>query len=177
MDKLINLIENIKGCKIATISYQTSNYPKKLLGGVVTKVVDNLQVQINYSYENSVNNRLEKQGSERTFKTKKMSWGKWIKGQENKLKENKGELYLRVYLMQGKKGEKSYFVNGMPASAEQIATIKAYEMSKYATSDTQSAVGLDANQVKPKDIKLRNVLELRVNGQVIQPNKYYEIAR
>lgn len=177
MDKLIKLIKRIKGCKFANVTYQTSGYPKKLLGGTITKVVTNLPIQINYSYENAVNNRLEKQGGKRTFKTDKMSWGKWVKGQKNKLKENNGELYLRVYLIQGKKGEKSYFVNGMPASAEQIATIKAYEMSKYAASGTQGAVGLNENQVKPKDIKLRNILELRVDGQVIQPNKYYEEAR
>jgi hypothetical protein len=177
MKTLIEKIENLKGCKIVTITYRTSvKLPKKYgIDGAVTKETKT-QGQLNYDYTNAVNNRLEKQGGEREFQSKSMAWGAWVKGQENKLKEHKGELYLRFYTMKNAKSEKQYFVNGMPATAEQIVVIKNYESSKYQQSGTQAAVGLVDNQVMPKDIKLSNIIELRVDKEIITPNKEYQTA-
>jgi hypothetical protein len=177
MENLIELLENLKGCKIATITYQTIvKIPKKYgIDGVVTKQAK-MQCQLNYDYANAVNNRLEKQGDEREFESKSMAWGAWVKGQENKLKEHKGELYLRIYLMKNAKSEKAYFVNGVPATQEQISIIKVYESSKYRPIGTQAEVGLVENQVMPKDIKLSNILELKVDKQTITPNKQYSTA-
>lgn len=177
MKTLIELVENLKGCKIATITYQTVvKLPKKYgIDGVVTKQAK-MQCQLNYDYVNAVNNRLEKQGDEREFESKSMAWGSWVKGQENKLKEHKGELYLRIYLMKNAKSEKQYFVNGVPATQEQISIIKVYESSKYQPIGTQAAAGLVENQVMPKDIKLSNILELKVDKQTITPNKHYNTA-
>lgn len=177
MKTLIELVENLKGCKIATITYQTIvKLPKKYgIDGVVTKNAK-MQCQLNFDYANAVNNRLEKQGDEREFEGKGMAWGSWVKGQENKLKEHKGELYLRIYLMKNAKSEKAYFVNGVPATQEQISIIKVYESSKYQPIGTQAAVGLVENQVMPKDIKLSNILELKVDKQTITPNKQYNTA-
>jgi hypothetical protein len=64
----------------------------------------------------------------------------------------------------------------MPATAEQIVVIKNYESSKYQQSGTQAAVGLVDNQVMPKDIKLSNIIELRVDKEIITPNKEYQTA-
>lgn len=75
---LYDIISNIKGCKIATIEQQTIvKIPKKYgIKGQVEKYYKG-QVQINYGYENAVNNRLEKQGDERTFKAEPLKWGEW----------------------------------------------------------------------------------------------------
>lgn len=177
MKTLTETIESLKGCKIVTITYNTSiKLPKKYgIDGAVTKETKT-QGQLNYDYTNAVNNRLEKQGDNREFQSKSMAWGTWVKGQENKLKEHKGELYLRFYTMKNAKSEKQYFVNGMPATEEQIVVIKNYESSKYQQSGTQAAVGLVENQVIPKDIKLSNIIELRVDNKIITPNKEYKTA-
>lgn len=177
MKTLIERIENLKGCKIVTITYRTSvKLPKKYgIDGAVTKETKT-QGQLNYDYTNAVNNRLEKQGGEREFVAQNLPYGKWVNGQENKLIEHKGELYLRFYTMKNAKSEKAYFVNGMPATAEQIVVIKNYESSKYQQSGTQAAVGLVENQVMPKNIKLSNIIELRVDKEIITPNKEYQTA-
>ena len=71
MKTLIELVENLNGCKIATITYQTIvKLPKKYgIDGVVTKNAK-MQCQFNFDYANAVNNRLEKQGDEREFEGK-----------------------------------------------------------------------------------------------------------
>ncbi len=177
MSELEQFIRDIKGCKIATLSYQTDvKLPKKYgIDGVVTKVVS-MSVQINYNYENAVNNRLDRQGDTRIFSTQKLPWGQWVKGQENKLIEHKGELYLRYYLMKNTKSDKAYFVNGVSATQEQVATIQMYERSKYTQSGTQAEVGLTENQVMPKNVKLSGILVLKTDGQVITPQKQYDSA-
>jgi hypothetical protein len=178
MNTLIETIKNLKGCKIATITYQTIvKLPKKYgIDGVVTKTAK-MQCQLNYDYRNAVNNRLEKQGDEREFVAQSLPWGQWVEGQVNKLIEHKGdELYLRIYIMKNAKSEKAYFVNGVPATQEQISIIKVYESSKYRPIGTQAEVGLVENQVMPKDIKLSNILELKVDKQTITPNKQYSTA-
>jgi hypothetical protein len=178
MKRLEDFIKDIKGCKIATISTKTTiKLPKKYgIDGVVTKVASNMQVQLNYNYENAVNNRLERQGDTRIFTTQELPWGKWVKGQENKLIEHKGELYLRIYLMKNTKSDKAYFVNGVAATQEQVATIQMYERSKYTQSGTQAEVGLTENQVMPKNVKLSGILVLKTDGQVITPQKQYDSA-
>jgi hypothetical protein len=166
-------IENLKGCKIATITYTSVvKLPKKYgIVGVVEKVVTK-QVQLNYSYENAVNNRLAKQGTQADFQSQTLPWGAWVVGQENKLIEHKGELYLRAYSVNTTtKSVTTYFVDNQVATTEQQKTIALYEQSKAQQVGTQSAVGLQVNQVRPMNIKLSNILELKVDGQTIRNNQ------
>ena len=168
MKTLFEIVSDIKGAKIASIRYvKEEKVPKKYgLIGVVQKDVQ-MQVQLNWGYENVVNTRLEKQGDERVFKAQSLRWGAWFEGQVNKIILHKGELYLRAYTMNSNtKKVVEYFVDGVPATAEQIAIIKEYEQSKNKVSATQSESGLTENQVKPMAIKFANIVELRVNGIV-----------
>jgi hypothetical protein len=168
MKTLFEIVSEIKGAKIASIRYVSEvKVPKNRgLVGVVEKDVQ-MQVQLNWGYENVVNNRLEKQGDERVFKAQSLRWGAWFEGQVNKIILHKGELYLRAYTMNSNtKKVVSYFVDGVAATAEQIAIIKEYEQSKNKVSATQSESGLTENQVRPMSIKFTNILELRVNGVV-----------
>jgi hypothetical protein len=116
-----------------------------------------------------VNNRLAKQGDEKTFESESMSWGGWLV--PNLIKEYKGNLYLRAYLMKGHKGNKEYFVNGVLATQEQLAVIQTYERSKYRQNGVQAAAGLIDNQVMPKDFKFESIVELRVDGKCASPTK------
>jgi hypothetical protein len=55
-------------------------------------------------------------------------------------------------------------VNGRYATAEEFQKIMDYLKSKNTDSKRQTEVGLVENQVKPKVVKLANVLRLAVNG-------------
>lgn len=173
MKNLVEFIKTIKGCKIASIKYVSEvKIPKKYgIVGIVEKSVEK-QVQVNYCYENAVNNRLEKQGDEREFVAQSLPWGQWVEGQVNKLIEHKGELYLRVYSVNsGTKVKVEYFVDGVAATDEQIAIIKEYEQSKNKVSATQAEMGLVENQVKPSSVKVRNITMFRVGGETYYPTQ------
>ena len=170
MKNLIEIMSSLKGCKIAGIKYIAEvKIPKKYgIVGIVEKVVEK-QVQLNYSYENAVNNRLERQGDERLFVAQSLPWGSWLKGLENKVIEHNGEYYLRVYSVNsGTKVKNDYFINGVLANDEEIKIIKEYEKSKKKVSGTQAEYGLLENQVKPSAIKFSGIIELKVGGEIYE---------
>lgn len=167
MENVISIIEGVKGCQFANILYVADGgIPQKVLGKgiVVTKIV-HTNCQLNYSYERAVNNRLEKQGDERDFVAQSLSWGHWVEGQENKLIEHKGTLYLRYYNVANADTKSVWFVNGRIATPEEFMKIMDYLHSKNTQSKTQAEVGLVENQVKPKVVKVENILRLNVNGE------------
>jgi hypothetical protein len=157
-------IENISGCKIAHIEYTTEEKTPKYLGlGNVTKYVSG-EVQVNFDYENAVNNRLEKLGEARTFVAGSLPFGAWVV--PNKTFEYKGEYYLRYYQMKGSVMSTEYFVDGRPATATEIATIKAWKAGKSNGSKKQAAEGLAENQVMPKGIKFSNITAFKC-GEIV----------
>lgn len=164
---LYSIISNLKGCQFAHIVTLTEvkKIPKKwgFDGAVVTKRFEGA-VQLNYTYENAVNNRLEKQGNERTFESAPLRWGEWEIF--NKVITHKGARYLRYYgCNTTNKPNVEYFVNGRPATAEETDRLKAYEATKYKASARQSAEGLNTNQVVVRDVAFENVQYLKVGGQ------------
>lgn len=166
MKNLVSMIEVVKGCQFANITFVSdSGIPQYVLGkGNKVSCIIRTDCQLNYSYENAVNNRLAKQGDEKNFVAQSLPWGQWVEGQENKLIEHKGSLYLRYYDVANADRGRIWFVNGRYATAEEFQKIMDYLKSKKTDSNRQTEVGLVENQVKPKVVKLVNVLRLAVNG-------------
>lgn len=160
------MIEAVKGCQFANVTFVSdSGIPQYVLGkGNKVFCIIRTDCQLNFSYEKAVNNRLVKQGSEGNFVAQSLPWGQWVEGQENKLIEHKGSLYLRYYEVANADRGRAWFVNGRYATAEEVRKIDLYLESKNTDSDRQTEVGLVKNQVKPKIVKLVNVLRLAVNG-------------
>lgn len=154
---LLNAADTIQGGAFAHIEYEgIEKLPKKLgIVGIVTKHTEGI-VQMKYSYENAVNNRLEKQGDERTFEAQGLPFGQWFV--PNLLIAHKGAMYLRFYLVKGSNLETIYYVDGKPATETETALIKAYKAQRE--SNTQSASGLTENQVKPCALSCENLLAL-----------------
>lgn len=168
--ELMNEVKNIKGCVFAHVEYiADEKIPKKWgINGKVTKLVSG-QVQLNYDYENAVNNRLEKLGKERTFTAKSLPWGVWET--PNKIIEHKGDYYLRYYCFKGGKMESVYFVDGRPALQSEINIINEWKKSKKTGSATQSAEGLDENQVEPRCVKFANITYMKCGNLIYQIGK------
>ena len=166
MKNLFSLVADTKGAKIATVEYITTvDGVKKLVGGNAHKVV-RTQIGLGWGYENCVNGRLEAQGGERTFVSQGLPKGMvWVVLHKILQHEN-GTRYVRCYKMKGVPYEAEYFVNGLPATAAQIALLKAKESSRHQPSATQAAEGLVENQVKPFNIKFENILTLKVDGEI-----------
>lgn len=148
-------IAALSGCKFASITTLTSvKIPKTfMVGGEVTKQTTK-QVQINYSYENAVNNRLIKEGKAPTFTANSLPWGEWLI--PNKIIAHNGKCYLRLYEYKGAKHETKYFVNGKEPNEYQIIAIKEYEQSKRKPSTTQGLT--QENEVIPTCVAEENIL-------------------
>ena len=160
MEEIFDLIEqvkNIKGCVFAHIWYRsTEKLPKSF--GTVTKVVDRM-VQLNYDYENAVNNRLAKQGKPAAFSAKKLPWGTW--NAFNKVIEHKGEYYLRMYSYNGAETYTEYYVDGRPATLSEVCNIQQYKREHEKKSNRQIEAGLSEHQVEPTCVNFKNIIELR----------------
>lgn len=166
MKNFFSLMGAIERNTIANITYiSEGGIPQYVLGkgNKVTKVC-RMDVQLGFSYENAVNNRLEKQGDERCFEAEPLKWGTWVKGFENKVIEHKGAYYLRYYHMRNADVQCVWMVNGVVANAEQFRKIMDYLSSHKKSNDRQTEVGLVENQVTPRAVKASGIIRLAVNG-------------
>ena len=175
MKKIIEIMGAVRGCQFANLSYVTDGgIPKKVINGNVTKMV-HTTCQVNFNYENAVNNRLEKQGDDRVFTALSLPWGHWVDGFENKLIEHKGNLYLRYYDVANAKTKSLWFVDGRLATEEELFKIMEYLVAKKKpSSNRQADAGLVENQVSPKVVKVENIIRFAVNG--VEYRKEHQFA-
>ena len=166
------IINEVNSLSIAnpfvTIGYTTEVKLKKnslFAKGSVTKQSVVKNAQIGFSYENAVNNHLKAQGSEANFEAQSLPWGEWLI--TNKVIKHKDALYLRYYSVANTLTESEYYVNGKPATSEQIEQIKSLLPTK-APSGTQSAAGLVERQVKPQNVKFENITFIKINGKELR---------
>ena len=164
--EIFNKLNAIEGCKIVAIEYISDVKLLKrgnpLAATNVTKTVK-MTAQFNYSYQNAVNNRLERAGAEADFVAESLPWGSWLV--PNKFIEKDGIIYVRFYSMKNGAASVSYFVNGEPASEAEIAIIKQFTpTSATKMSNKQSEHGLTENQVRPFNIKIENIINVTYKG-------------
>lgn len=163
--ELLNIISNVNNnpfVSIETITEVKMNKRNNPFYGRVTKHYSGV-VQIGYSYQNSVNNRLEKIGIERDFVADSLPWGEWVKGLENKVLTHKGEYYLRVYEVNNpqQKPTITILLDGNEVDAITLKEIQKYIIQKTASAK-QTNMGLaDEQQTKPRAIKFSNVIKLK----------------
>ena len=165
MKTFLEIMNGVKGNTIANVTYVTDGgIPQKVLGkgNKVTRITK-LGVQLNFSYENAINNRLAKAGEEANFESDDLKWGEWLNGYTNKVITYKGKLYLRFYQMKNNKGQHLWLVNGQTANAEQFAKIMAYLSTRDLSSKRQTEAGLVDNQVMARALAVENIISLRVN--------------
>lgn len=163
------VLSNVASAQFVTITTLTEPKMNKrgnpLFGRVVKFAVRNCQ--FGYDYENAVNNRLERQGCERSFSAEKLPWGQWLV--PNKIITHKDNLYGRFYVAKDCVVKSAYLVDGRLATAEEMEIIKTFEV-KRTSSARQEADGLFENQVKPYDVNLDNILAVKASGfEVIHP--------
>ena len=186
-EAVVNAIKSVKGCQFISMAYisePTLNKAQKAAIGALSGNGEPLpviekrtrgQFQINFSYENAVNNRgAKEQGEPINFVAAPLQWGSWVAGQENKLIENKGILYLRYYGVQNGKVESEYFVNGVAANEAQIALIKQF--SERPIVKSQANAGLTDNQVICRVVKIDNITEITINGVTFKRKKAVQVA-
>ena len=165
--EFIEFVANIKGCQFGNIELLTEvKMPKRgnpFHGRVQKHTITT--IQFNYDYEKAVNNRLEKQGFERTFTSATLPWGTWHTA--NKVIEHNGNYYLRIYEVKNSKPNCEYFIDGKKATQEEYDLFKEF-ITERKSSEKQEEHGLkDENQVKPNSPKFENIKRITINGVTI----------
>lgn len=117
-------------------------------------------------YEDVVNGRLARKGSEKTFKTQPMFGKHWLYyGKVEQNNHDEDRLYIRFYTPKDNPYTYEYLVDGVPATQEQIDEFTPW-ISKESDdfNPKQALAGLmQGEQVCPRCPMLEHILSVRIN--------------
>lgn len=134
-----------------------------------TLKISELTVQINVKYENSVNNRKDKDGQETDFVAKKMSYGEFVEGSKILIKDEKdGETiyYARVYQTNTMLGKSAKYAkaSGQMLTPDEIELFETQFMKKKP--EFVASQGLNyKDAAKPTNYNLDSIHQINMNGK------------
>ena len=170
MERIINFVNTLTkgtfGIEMLSITEPKMRKTNNPFYGRVKKATFMRNVAIGYNYENVVNNRLERQGNERSFVCEKPNGKTWlINGLILCADKDETKKYLRTTMRPNMTTHVVYLLDERVVTNKDIeAEIKSF-MPKSAPSKKQSECGLsDENQVVVRDFTVENVLAL-VQGE------------
>lgn len=130
----------------------------------IYKITENV-VQINTIYDNSVNNRREKEDLERDFESEKLPYGEYV-GDSRIVFQYNEKYYLRTYQTNSRLGKESkyYRENGTQLSDVEVKILKEDFMSELP--ETIESQGLSYEKsCKPTNYLASGILELCMNDE------------
>lgn len=158
-EELKNILANIKGATMATVttitepSMKKTNNPYLYLG---VKKITTINCTINFIYANSVNNQRKKEGQPQDFSPHPRKWGQRI--QRTPLIEHKGEYYLEIK-PNGKPQDITYTLNG--------TIIGKKELEKFLYEKKSNAVHQGVKkEIIVRDVKLSNISQIKMLGKL-----------
>ena len=185
MENMIyNALNNVKGNTILGITYFSKVKMNKggrqqansLYNENVVRVTTT-ELQFGNIYENSVNNRSEKESGIRVFQTEAPKGKKWVKFPYFLTNLDGSKTYVRFYKMKNVKGNSFVLVNGELINEEQKNVLKEYEIKHNSFSQKQAENGLTENQVEIRDICLDNIISIVVKGErVVNMNSEVKVG-
>lgn len=137
-----------------------------------------VKTQFNFGiiYENAVANRASKeQGEKVKFVAEKAKGYEWEIYPYLLRAVKTDELQVRFYCKDGAKAEVVYFVDGHIATDEEVSIIKQFAIVSN-WSNKQAEVGCTENQVKPRNVRLKNIIRLSMDGETYVNKDLIKIA-
>jgi len=119
----------------------------------------------NRSYRDMVNEALQSDGCNTTFQSQSLPWGEWYENGENRVikhvnKAGETNYYLRYYIDNDETGEMEFFVDGKPATKDELETINKFAKVKSGGSKAQSEAGVaKEKEVRPLIVNINNIIE------------------
>ena len=158
------------GVQILSVTEPKMNKKGNPFFGRVKKATYLSNVALGYNYENVVNNRLEKQGLEPTFKSVAPKGTRFISDFMLEKISDPSVTYLRT-TMQGSTTEKhSYYLDGVEVTDPNLLAELMVWITLPTKSAKQSEHGLDENQVVVRNFTTSNIVCLK------QGSKVYKVA-
>lgn len=169
-----------KGCGIVAVTYfadvRMNKTGNPLADHDVVKLV-NTEFNFGIIYENAVANRASKeQGEKVAFVAEKAKGYEWEIYPYLLRAVKTDELQVRFYCKQGAKTEVVYFVDGHLATDSEIAIIKEFAQTS-SWSVKQAEAGCTENQVKPRNVRLKNIIKLAMDGEVYVNTELISVAQ
>jgi hypothetical protein len=124
-----------------------------------------LTVQINASYDNSVNNRREKAGVEEEFESGKLPYGHFV-GESKILIEHNGEYYARVFQTNNLNGKTAVYekTNGQHLSETEVEYLKNNFLSEKPEFVKSQGLSYEESS-KPTNYKLSGIKSVVMDGK------------
>lgn len=154
--KLTKILFDVVGHKFLTITTETEPKMRKTNNpyfGKVKKVVTS-NVSMNFDYSTVVNNRLNKEGKEKTFVAKPRVWGERIPN--TCFIMHNDAMYVELHYKSEPSSTK-FFLDG-----NEIEKTLIQEFLQEPNSNAEHQ-GLD-KEVILRDVKISNIKEVKING-------------
>ena len=116
--------------------------------------------RFNSDYEQTINNRLKKEGKEPNFVADAMSGRVWLAKNKIEIHEN-GTKYLRLYQNKNACRKSIYYIDGEEATPTEVAEIKKW-LTKQSQSQKQIRHGL-TNLYEVRSPKIDNIVSITMN--------------
>jgi hypothetical protein len=169
---LMGILSNIKGGTMVYLSTLTTLDVPSI--GRVQKYCKQ-SIQVGCSYENSVNNKLAKEGFKKTFKSGRLPWGRWFI--LNRIITHNGYYYARFYKTNNACEKITYIVNGREATPQEVVVIKVYDTE--IPSAKQSRYGLTdiKKQSRVRNYRLDTILSISADGETYKVSNEVATAK
>lgn len=169
--EFIHKIQNLKGAHFITIFYETplrmnkfsnqknpdgSKIPNPFLDRIIKKCKVN--GQINFNYENAVNNRREKESLNPTFKSKGLNWSNASKGKNNSIILKDNVYYLQFRILKYLENELIDKKTGKP-----ISKFELLDFLPPGKSDSTNYNQGVKDDIKVITIKVDNIKKITIN--------------
>ena len=148
---ILSLKKGMMGNKVVTLTEpKLLKRGNPLIGQEVRKITYYTNVGLGISYENTINNKRERNGEERDFVSEKpfgMSWE--VFPFILKSDKNPSQKYLRMQFYKNTTCKSIYLVNGKLATANEIEIIKQFTPKRAET------------EIKVVSVKLENIKKIK----------------
>ena len=166
------MLENHKGAAIVGIDALTNARAKKT--GNPYEKVEKLSRFVGFvgmDYAKAVNEELESQGQESTFKSKPLQWGEWLKDEKGKPSKkiitHKGRLYFATTsnrkIRAKRKVKVQFYADGFPVEKDVVSDF----LPVKKTSARQESAGIKEGerQIQRRTFAISSAKRIRFNGK------------
>lgn len=166
------------GISLVAVTEPKMNKKGNPFFGRVKKATYITNVALGYTYENVVNNRLDRKGLESNFESEKPKGKSWLEFPYLLVSDKDNtQQYLRTTMRKNSKIDNIYLLDGKIVNDLDIINQIKQWLPKPSTSAKQETFGLtEEEQVIVRDFKVENIVSL-MQGEKNYTNDIYNVAR
>lgn len=183
-EQLIDILRDTDADNVTVLSEtpvkmnKTGNpfYTKEGRGYIEVNVVTKRTIStygFNLNYKDEVEKELKRAGKEGEYQVKERAWAETVVPNKVIRHKGNGTLYLVVYNSfilnhPAIEKESEYYVDGVPATEEQMETIFQFEIGHSGVKKQEDAGLSEENQVSQQTIKFDNIISIVIGNTMYE---------